>query len=281
MEDILTHVLMPLLVGASIGSFLNVCIYRMPAEKSISSYSSRCFACGKPIPWFLNIPIVSWFVLMGRCRCKLVKLDFRYPMIEVFTALMTLNIWMAFKHEPVLALINYVICCGLIIATFVDIDHYIIPDEITIGGTILGLIVSLAYPRLHGVESIWSSFLASFGGAAFGGGGLLAVAILGMLVFRKEAMGLGDVKLMAAFGAFFGWQGPLFILAVASMIGSLMGVVALLVRGKMLGVRMPFGPSLCIAALLWIFGGNDWMNDYISVISEQVQWLWQTYQIEF
>ncbi|MEM9444321.1 MAG: prepilin peptidase [Verrucomicrobiota bacterium] len=253
---------MPILVGACVGSFLNVCIYRLPAGKSIVSPGSHCMSCGKFLPWFLNIPVVSWIALRGRCMCKFVKLDVRYLIVEILTAIVFVTLW--HLYAPAQAIVYAVFASGLIVATFVDIDHFIIPDEVSIGGCVAGMIFSFAFPVLQGVESHWGALRSSVWGWFIGGGMLLAIAIGGAIILRKEAMGMGDIKLMAAFGAFLGWEAPIFIIAVSSVMGSVYGITLLLLKGKMFGVPMPFGPFLCLAALIWIYGGNQWMDAYLQ-----------------
>ena len=251
-------------LGACAGSFLNVCIYRMPLNKSVVFPGSHCAACGCPIPWYYNIPIISWFVLKGKATCCGSRIDARYALVEALTALGFFLLWM--KYPPILVAVYAFFFCGLVIATFVDLDHFIIPDEISLGGCVFGIVLSALVPELHHTASIWTSVKASVIGFLVGGVGLFAIAIGGMLILRKEAMGMGDVKLMAAMGAFLGWQAPLFILPVASCIGSVCGIAILLRKGKMLGVRIPFGPYLALAAMIWIFGGNVWMEHYLAAI---------------
>jgi leader peptidase (prepilin peptidase) / N-methyltransferase len=251
------------IIGACLGSFLNVCIYRLPLHKSLLNPPSHCAACGAPIPWRNNIPILSWSLLRGKAACCGTKIDARYFWIELATALGVTAIWM--QYSPKLAIIYTVFFCGLIVAAFIDVDHLIIPDEISLGGCLAGLLCSLLVPELHQANAVWPSVWKSFIGLMFGGFLLLSVAIMGAVIFRKEAMGVGDIKLMAAMGAFLGWTAPIFILVVASFIGAFLGIFILIRKKKMFGVRMPFGPYLALGGIIWLFGGNLWMARYMEI----------------
>jgi leader peptidase (prepilin peptidase) / N-methyltransferase len=259
------HYLVPILFGACFGSFLNVCIYRMPLGKSVIFPSSRCAACGSPLPWQVNLPILSWFLLRGRTACCDTPLHFRYPLVEIITAALSLWIWNL--YPPALALSYLVFTYGLIVATFIDIDHFIIPDEISLGGCVLALLLSLLIPELHHTPEHLHGLLRSFIGLLFGGGLLLAIALLGSWLLRKEAMGMGDVKLMATMGAFLGWKAPLFIIALSSLLGSIIGISLMIRKQKRWGLKMPFGPFLALAALIWVLGGHHWMERYLAVFN--------------
>ncbi|MFQ3670194.1 MAG: prepilin peptidase [Verrucomicrobiia bacterium] len=253
------------LIGACIGSFLNVCIYRWPLGRSVIRPNSHCHACGAPIPARHNLPILSWFLLRGRAACCGVPLDARYPLVEAITALLFTILWILWP--PQLAAPYCLGVAGLIIATFVDLDHYIIPDEVSLGGVLVGLILSTLIPDLHQATSWWGGLKASLLGVAVGGGALWAIAFLGSIIFRKEAMGMGDIKLLAAMGAFLGWTAVPFIIGVASMLGAVIGACLLLRKNKLWGVRLPFGPFLAAAALLWLLGGHQWMADYLALFT--------------
>ncbi|NJK92877.1 MAG: prepilin peptidase [Blastochloris sp.] len=264
MDTILNYIA-PFLFGACLGSFLNVCIYRMPLNRSVVAPRSRCAACGIPLPWQHNLPIPAWFLLRGRCSCQLTKLSFRYPLVEALTALLTVWIWNS--HSPALALVYIVFSYALIVATFIDIDHFIIPDEISLGGCLAGLLASFLLPELQGTQFHFQALLNSLLGLLFGGGLLLGIAVIGTFLLRKDAMGMGDVKLIAAMGAFFGWQAPLFIIAVSSVAGSVIGIGMMIQQQKRLGfgLKMPFGPFLALAAILWMLGGKLWMENYLAI----------------
>jgi leader peptidase (prepilin peptidase)/N-methyltransferase len=252
-------------VGCCLGSFFNVCIYRIPLGLSVVTPRSRCAACGVPLKAFQNFPLLGWLRHRGWCACGLTKIDFRYFFVELFTALLLTLLW--FSFPPPLFGLYGLLLSGLLIASLIDIDHYIIPDRFSLGGIILGLIASALFPWLHQTNSAWAGFLAGLLGAAVGGGLLFAISWLGRLAFKKDAMGLGDVKLLAAMGAFLGWQAPFFIIAVSSMIGSVVGLLFLWKGPVWYGSRLPFGPFLSLAAALWIFGGADWWARYWAALS--------------
>ena len=266
-RDIILNWLSPFCIGACVGSFLNVCIYRIPIGKSVVHPGSHCAACGAAIPWWNNLPILSWFILRGRSACCGTRIDFRYALVEALTAGLFLALWQKYSTTPLLAGIYLLFTCGLIAATFIDFDYFIIPDRITLGSCVAGLVLSALYPRLQGEISIWGGLLKSLIGLVFGGGLLLAVSIFGKIIFRKEAMGMGDVKFLAGMGAFLGWQSVPFIVAVSSMIGSVFGIALMMVSGRRWGVRIPFGPYLALAALIWILGGNKWMGMYLEFLA--------------
>ena len=187
------------ILGAVVGSFLNVCIYRIPAGRSIIHPGSHC-ACGKPIAWYDNIPIFSWLILRGRSRCCGQRFSFRYPAIELLTALLFLASW--WMLPPATALIGMVFSSILICATFIDLDHMIIPDRFTIGAAVVGVILSLFVPSLHlssatyPVIDVMRSGIESIIGLLIGSGIILWIALLAEVILRKEAMGFGDVKFL-------------------------------------------------------------------------------------
>jgi leader peptidase (prepilin peptidase) / N-methyltransferase len=213
------------LFGACVGSFLNVCIYRIPASQSIVTPGSHC-ACGAPIRWYDNIPIVSWLVLRGRARCCGRRFSVRYPLVELLTAILFLACWQLFP--PAKAVCGMLLCSALICATFIDLDHMIIPDAFTIWLAVAGVVLSIAFPALHGrqhdmfIVASLRSGVDALVGLLVGSGLVLWIALVAEAVLKKEAMGFGDVKFVGAIGAFAGWQG-----AVASVFGgAVVGTVA-------------------------------------------------------
>lgn len=253
------------LLGACIGSFLNVCIYRLPLGRSISYPPSSCAGCGKRIKWKHNIPILSWLLLRRRAACCKCKIDIRYPIVEALTAFGLVAIWFIYGSISwQLAVIYSIFFCGLMVGSCIDLDYLILPDEITLGGCALGLILSALVPELHDASNWREGLLQSLIGMLSGALLLWSVAYIGKLIFRKEAMGMGDIKLMAAFGAFLGWKATLFILVTASFIGTFGGLITLIHRRKKWGVEIPFGPYLAAAAMIWILGGKAWMQAYIQ-----------------
>jgi leader peptidase (prepilin peptidase)/N-methyltransferase len=334
--------------GCIVGSFLNVCIYRMPLDLSVVSPPSHCPHCKYSIPFYLNVPLLTWLTLRGKCKNCGAPISPRYFIVELLTGLAFLACWLAFGHaSPWLAPVYCLFLAGLIVATFIDFEHFIIPDEITFGGAAVGFIISFFLPQLHGTQRGSEGAVLSLAGIAAGAGIVYAVLRLGKLLFGRqkvklngeakivftetalclpgqeipyeeifyrktdtivleartvelvdrsyrdvklrlsphhlkigdeeidpetvphleavcsevvlprEAMGLGDVKFMAAIGAFIGWQGAVFSLMASSLIGSVAGIAMILLRKREWSSRMPYGPYIAAAAALWLFGGKN------------------------
>jgi leader peptidase (prepilin peptidase) / N-methyltransferase len=282
------------LFGACIGSFLNVVIYRVPAEKSVVTPGSHC-ACGQPIKWHDNIPVLSWLLLRGRARCCGQKFSFRYPFVELLVALLFLLCWLRFP--PVVAVCGWIFLSALTAATFIDLDHMIIPDVFTLGLGLLGVVISLFVPALHGQHSDFfaldslRSGATSLQGLLIGSGFLLWFALIAELILKKDAMGFGDVKFVGAIGAFCGWKGALFSIFGGAVVGVVWFGLALLwqkVAGKSsapaalkpetpegapaalgFGVHVPFGPMLAIAgALYFLFFRSlvdHWFAEFLTL----------------
>jgi prepilin signal peptidase PulO-like enzyme (type II secretory pathway) len=181
-------------VGTCIGSFLNVCVYRIPLNRSVISPGSHCAACGAPIPWYHNLPVLSWINLDGRAACCGTRIDVRYPVVELGVGLLFLGLWLSFA--PLEAVIYAIMTSGLVAACLIDLDHYIIPDRFTLGGCLAGFIACTIDPALMGEKTAVQGFSWSLASAIIGGLTLLAVAWGGTLLFKKEAMGMGDVKFL-------------------------------------------------------------------------------------
>jgi leader peptidase (prepilin peptidase)/N-methyltransferase len=265
--------------GACLGSFLNVCIYRIPRELSVVKPRSHCPHCGKMIPWYLNIPLVSYLALRGKCRYCGVAITSRYFVVELLVGVLFLLVWLKFDFQdgtrllglvPItdwrLVPVYWLMLSGLVLGTFVDFEHLIIPDRVSLGGIVAGVLLSAAVPSLHGATTVVDALRASALGAAVGWGSLWAVGVIGKLMFRKEAMGFGDVKLLGAIGAFAGWQGVLFTIVGSSLFGSLVGVTLVLTGRKAMQSRIPYGPYLALAALLWVFWGPALVDLYIRLL---------------
>lgn len=248
-------------VGACVGSFLNVCILRWPLGLSIVRPSSRCSACGLKIPGSLNLPIVGFLFLRGRARCCGAHLDPRYPVVEALTAAIFTCLW--FLYPPQLFLIYAVLTAGLIVASGIDFDHLVIPDGLTLGGVILGISLSYLVPELQDRRDATEAMIRASLSAAMGGGILFLLAKTASWVLQKEAMGTGDAKLLAALGAFLGWAALPWILAVSSLLGTLVGLAILLRRKQKLGVKIPYGPYLALASILWLLGGKVLVAKYL------------------
>lgn len=249
--------------GACVGSFLNVCIYRIPREESIVAPRSHCPHCGKPIAWYDNIPLLSWLVLRARCRACGGPISPRYVLVELLTAVLFWLVWRTYgldARTPV----YWLVVGGLILGTFVDLEHLIIPDRVSLGGWVAGLVLSPLVPALHGVATAREALMSSAIGLAAGAGSLWLVGVLGKAAFRKDAMGLGDVKLLGGLGALLGWRAVLFIIMGSSLVGSLVGLGLIVGRRREWQSRIPYGPYLALAALVWILRGRVWWDAYIA-----------------
>ncbi len=243
--------------GACIGSFLNVCIYRIPRSESIVNPGSRCPKCMEPIRFYDNIPIISYIFLLGRCRHCNIHIPVRYPFIEFLGGMAALSLILKFG-PCVEALVYFVFIAILMVATFIDIDLQIIPDVITLPGIVVFFLLSLAVP-----DMTWDKSLI---GIIAGGGSLLAVAWIYSLLTGKEGMGGGDIKLLAMIGAITGWEGVLFTIMMASAIGTLAGISVMVKTGKNMKLAVPFGPFLSIGAILYIFFGQQIIYWYFNLI---------------
>jgi leader peptidase (prepilin peptidase)/N-methyltransferase len=259
--------LVAFVVGACVGSFLNVIIYRLPAGESVIHPASHC-ACGAPIAWYDNIPLLSWLLRRGRARCCGRAFSVRYPAVELLTALLFLACWLV--NPPAVAVCGWIFLSGLVAATFIDLDHLLIPDAFTLGLGVVGVLLSCAVPALHGqaggffaLDSVRSG-AAALEGLLLGSGLVLWIALLAGAVLKKEAMGLGDVKFAGAIGAFCGWHGAVFALFGGAVVGSIWLALALVARPLLrrpaeatganplgFGARLPFGPMLAVAGALY------------------------------
>lgn len=226
--------------GACWGSFLNVVIYRVPAEKSVVTPGSHC-SCGKPIAWYDNIPILSWMILRGKARCCGQGFSIRYPSIEFLTGALFLACWWMNQGNLAVATLGWLFISLLVAGTFIDFDHMILPDFATIGGAVIGVALSFAFPALHGYASdeIWvvngmRGALTACLGALIGSGVVLWIMVISEVILKKEAMGFGDVVFMGCIGAFCGWKGALFAIFGGAMMGSLF-VIPLMLSQKVFG----------------------------------------------
>jgi len=248
------------ILGAIVGSFLNVCIVRMPHEKSVVKPRSHCVHCKKQLLWHDNIPFISYVLLKGRCRFCGQKISPRYFLVELMTAVMFVIFYQYFGLTALLPAYLTMVC-GFIVATFVDFEHRIIPDEISIGGMMAGLLFSAFIPELHGIDAgtgpLILSHLKSLGwsvaGVLVGGGAIYAMGILGDFLFKKESMGGGDVKLMAMVGAFLGWKLAILTFFLAPFFGAVYGIVEK-IRTK--DTAIAYGPFLVGGALISLFRGD-------------------------
>jgi len=271
--------------GLIIGSFLSVCIFRIPYgrteeslegsdqaedndakpatepetdEKQITIANpprSFCPSCEKELRWFHNIPLFSWIFLGGKCAYCKASISFRYPLVEILSALFCVLSFKMFGLSFT-AFVTYAFSASLIVISFIDYDYYIIPNVISLPGTLLGIVLSLVntfypifnYPLSEGIKD---SLLGILAGAGF----LLVVSEGYLRLRKKEGLGMGDVKLLAMTGAFFGVSGALYTIFVGSVLGSLLGILFLLAAGKKMTHQLPFGPYLALGTLLYIYVG--------------------------
>lgn len=244
-----------LIFGMVVGSFLNVCICRMPKDESVVSPPSHCPNCSYQIRWYDNIPVLSYLFLRGKCRGCGSHISLQYPFVELINGILTLLLFLRFGPTPVFAAL-FIFCSALVVITFIDIEHQIIPDEISLSGIVIGFVLSFF------MQPGW---FASLIGILLGGGSLLLVAWLYQKLTGKDGMGGGDIKLLGMMGAFLGWQAIPFIIFASSMIGSVIGVSIMLLQKKDSKLAIPFGPYLAFAAVLYIFYGQPLIRWYLEL----------------
>jgi len=252
----MTGNLIVFLFGLVIGSFLNVCIHRLPKNRSVISPPSHCPNCKTNIRWHDNIPVLSYILLGGKCRFCKSPISPRYPLVEILTAVI-ITLFFAVFGISARFFAYSLMGCGLIIATFVDFEINEIPDQVSIGGLIAGIIFSTAFPSLTGASAWPQGLLNSVIGMLAGGGSIYLMGLLGELVFKREAMGGGDVKLMAMIGAFLGWRLALMTFFIAPLFGAVIGVIMRMRDGREI---IPYGPYLSLAALISVFFGERILN---------------------
>jgi len=237
--------------GAAIGSFLNVCIYRIPAKVSIVKPGSRCPHCLNPLRFYDNIPLISFIFLRGKCRYCSGSISWRYPLIELITAVLALLLFL--KFGLTLKFFTFFIFTAvLIVITFIDLDHQIIPDVISLPGIPVFFLAAIFVVGLP-----WREALI---GLLIGGGFLWALAEAYAYVRKDEGMGGGDIKLLAMIGGFLGWKSLLFILLVSSFTGAVVGITAMIIKGQNMKYAVPFGPFLSFAAVAYLFWGDDFIR---------------------
>lgn len=261
-----------LVLGLCFGSFLNVCIFRIPAEVSLSKPPSTCPKCKTLIKWYDNIPVFGWLALGGKCRACKAPISVQYPVIELTTGLFFLILYLIYPvyccgealdfRAPVYMLAVF----GLLLATFVDLAEMWIPDRVSIGGMIVFPILSALVPELHKQVTWTGGLMHSLIGLAVGFGLFYGIGVLGKLAFKKDAMGFGDVKLMGGLGALLGWQAVLFIMFFSALAGSVIGVTLILMKKQELSGRIPYGPYLALAAFAWMLGGYRLWDAYLALM---------------
>jgi leader peptidase (prepilin peptidase)/N-methyltransferase len=240
--------------GLLIGSFLNVVIFRLPRNESIVSPGSHCTGCAAAVRWFDNIPVLSYLLLRGRCRKCGAKISVRYPVIELLTSLLFLAAYLRFGPGWLLFIHDWPFVALLIAITFIDLEHRIIPDELSLGGLVLGLATTWAVPDV--------GFTGSLIGAAAGFGVFYFFAWVYERLTGRSGLGGGDIKLLAMLGAFLGINGVFWTILVSSVLGSLIGIIWAMVsrKGPLMRTAIPYGPFLVIGALYYYFFGDIWFR---------------------
>jgi leader peptidase (prepilin peptidase)/N-methyltransferase len=229
------------LFGAAVGSFLNVCIYRLPRGRSVVRPPSACPACGRRLAWFENVPIAGWLALRGRCRTCRAPISAQYPIVEALTALMFASAWWAYGPGLLLAS-RLVFGCALIVLFAIDLEHHLLPNIVTLPGIAAGFVFSAVTGN--------PGWQASLIGIALGGGALYLIAEAYYRLRHEEGLGMGDVKMLAMIGAFVGWKLTVVALMIASVAGSLVGVMLIVSRRGGMKYALPFGTFLALGAAL-------------------------------
>ena len=241
------------LIGASIGSFLNVCIYRLPRRESLVWPASHCTSCGRTLSWYENVPIVGWFALRGRCRTCGERISIVYPIVELVTAVVFVAGYLIYGWTPLLA-VRLLFACAMIVLFVIDLQHQILPNAITVPGIVIGFVFSLFLPP---------GWFSSLLGIVLGGGVLYAVMEAYARARGFEGLGMGDVKMLAMIGAFLGWQLMLLTLILGSFLGSLIGVALMASRRGGMKTALPFGTFLAIGALVSAVAGAEILDWYL------------------
>ena len=257
MDYLLTLKLIVFAFGVSIGSFLNVCIYRIPENKSIVFPGSFCPNCKNSIPFYLNIPVLSYLFLKGRCRFCKTQISIRYLIIEAITGFFSLLLFLKFGLTPAF-LYWFIFISVLIIVSFIDFDHQIIPDIISLPGILIFASSFYFLPEMTIKKTIF--------GILFGGGSLYAIAFFYYFFKNQEGMGGGDIKLLAMIGAAMGIKGVIFTIFTGSLLGTVFGI-SLMVYTKESDIKLkiPFGPFLSFGAILYIFYGKQLIQWYLGI----------------
>jgi leader peptidase (prepilin peptidase)/N-methyltransferase len=243
-----------IIFGAIVGSFLNVCIFRLPKEESIVTPGSHCPKCHTPLKFYDNIPLISFILLGGRCRTCKGPISVQYPLVEGTTAIFSFFIFLRFGPSWSY-LLYFSFVAALIVITVIDLYHQIIPDVISLPGIGVGLLGSLITPRI--------TFFNSLIGILLGGGSLFLVATVYQWLFKREGMGGGDVKLLAMIGAFLGWESVILTILFSSLIGSITGILFIALKGKNFKYAIPFGPFLSLGAVIALFYGKEIVRWYL------------------
>ena len=249
------EVIIIFIFGLVVGSFSNVCIYRIPKNESIVFPASHCTSCQTPIKAMDNIPVLSYFLLKGKCRNCGENISIRYPIVEFLTGAVYILIFLIYGRS-LQTLVYIILSSALIIISFIDLDEQIIPDEISLSGIVLGFLISFFVPYI--------SYFNSLLGILTGGGIIFLIALAGLAIFKKEAMGGGDVKLAAMIGAFIGWRYIILSLFIGFFIGAVTGILLILSKVKNKDDIIPFGPFIVLGSILTILWGKNLLSWYLG-----------------
>jgi len=250
------HIITFVIFGILLGSFANVVIFRLPEGKSVAFPASHCPKCKVNIKWYDNIPIISWILLAGKCRACSMAISWRYPLVELLMGVVFGALFYKVGYQWILIEYLY-FAFGLVIVSFIDLDHMILPDTFTLSGIIIGLLGAMINPD--------RDFLPSALGVLFGGGILWGVAWLYWLFRKQEGMGGGDIKLLAWMGAVLSWSSIPFIMLLSSVIGGFVGGFVAMRSKDGLKSVIPFGPYLAFSGLIYILFGNEITHWYLNL----------------
>jgi leader peptidase (prepilin peptidase)/N-methyltransferase len=249
------EIILIFVLGLIVGSFSNVCIYRIPRNESVIYPASHCPKCLTKIKPVDNIPLLSYILLKGRCRNCESKISIQYPVVEFLTGLIYLIIYLIYGLS-IQSLVYIILSSALIIIAFIDLQEQIIPDIISLPGIVVGLILSFIVPYM--------SFINSALGALVGGGIILIIAWVGSIIFKKEAMGGGDVKLAAMIGAFLGWRYTIISLFLGFFLGALTGIILIIAKIKKREDAIPFGPFIVLGSIITLLWGENILLWYLG-----------------
>jgi leader peptidase (prepilin peptidase) / N-methyltransferase len=255
-----------LALGASIGSFINVVVYRVPAGLSVLFPPSRCPHCLNQLKAYDNVPVFGWLRLKGRCRFCKNKISMRYPVVEAITGLMFLVIFWVFQFSP-LTVGYWIFCSWLLALSLIDFDTMTLPNPLTKSGLVLGIVFQtfLGYSKANSWSDAANYLFMAIVGAALGIWLFDAIAFIGSVIFRKEAMGGGDAKLAAMMGAWLGWKHLLLASFLACLSGVVVGYSAISLSKKQWGRKMPFGPYLALGSVITLFVGEFMISSYLQL----------------
>jgi leader peptidase (prepilin peptidase)/N-methyltransferase len=245
-------------MGCCIGSFLNVVIYRLPQRKSLVHPGSHCPHCGNAIAFYDNIPLLSYVMLMGKCRHCRASISPRYPAVEAIVGLLALVLFMRYGFEPQF-FIEFVLVSLLLSIAFIDLDTFLIPDVLSVTGVALGFATSFISPRLSWIDSLL--------GVLIGGGFLYLIAVGYQYLRHQDGLGGGDIKLLGMIGAFLGVPGVVLTALLASVVGAVVGLVVISRSGEGMKTMIPFGPFLSMGALIYTIWGESFLRWYLGLMN--------------